>query len=102
MYDIGRNLVADPLKRFSIGDRTKGLKYGDDGSFTVYIQSERPPKDLESNWLPAPPARLVMRLRAYSPRKVIVDHGYRWPPVRKSGEWKGERRMDRRQSFKGG
>ena len=40
--DMGQNLVADPLKRFSIGDRTKGLKYGDDGSLTVYIQSERP------------------------------------------------------------
>ena len=79
-----------------------GLKYGDDGSLTVYIQSERPPKDLESNWLPAPPDRFVMILRAHSPRKVIVDHSYRWPPVRKIGEWKGERRMDRRQSFKGG
>ena len=69
-----------------IGDRTRGLKYGDDGSLTVYIQSERPPNDLESNWLPAPLDRFVMILQAYSPRKVIVDHSCQWPPVQKTGE----------------
>ena len=86
MYDMSQNLVTNPLKRFRIGDRTRGLTYGDDGSLTVYIQSERPPNDLESNWLPAPLDRFVMILRAYSPRKVIVDHSYQWPPVQKPGE----------------
>ena len=86
MYDMSQNLVTNPLMRFRIGDRTRGLTYGDDGSLTVYIQSERPPNDLESNWLPAPLDRFVMILRAYSPRKVIVDHSYQWPPVQKPGE----------------
>ena len=86
MYDMSQNLVTNPLKRFRIGDRTRGLTYGDDGSLTVYIQSERPPNDLESNWLPAPLDRFVMILRAYSPRKAIVDHSYQWPPVQKPGE----------------
>ena len=86
MYDMSQNLVTNPLKRFRIGDRTRGLTYGDDGSLTVYIQSERPPNDLESNWLPAPRDRFVMILRAYSPRKVVVDHSNQWPPVQKTGE----------------
>jgi hypothetical protein len=35
MYGIDQNLVANPLNRFSIGDRTNGLKYGGDGSPTI-------------------------------------------------------------------
>ena len=32
MYDLNtRLLVENPINRYSIGDRTDGLKYGDDG-----------------------------------------------------------------------
>ncbi len=31
-------LVANPIERYSIGDRTPGLKTGEDGSVTIYIQ----------------------------------------------------------------
>src|SRR5262249_14139724 len=76
MYGIDQNLVANPLNRFNIGDRTQGLKYGGDGSLTIYIQSERPPKEHESNWLPAPQDRFVLAMRAYSPKKPILDLSY--------------------------
>jgi len=46
-------LVHNPIKRYAIGDRTKGLKYGKHGSLSFYIQHESPGKDKESNWLPA-------------------------------------------------
>ena len=47
-------MVANDLKRYSIGDRTPGLKTNEDGSLDLYIQHESPGKDKESNWQPAP------------------------------------------------
>jgi hypothetical protein len=44
-----RFLYANPISRYSIGDRTKGLVYGKDGSLTVYVSHEPPGKDKESN-----------------------------------------------------
>jgi hypothetical protein len=83
MYGVDQNLVSNPINRFAIGDRTKGLKYGDDGSLTIYIQAERPPEAQASNWLPAPADRFVLAMRAYSPKQSILDLSYQWPPVRK-------------------
>jgi hypothetical protein len=93
MYGIDQNLVANSLNRFNIGDRNKGLKYGDDGSLTIYIQSERPPKEQEPNWLPAPADRFVLAMRAYAPRKSVLDLTYKWPPVQKVEEGAGGRAL---------
>ena len=35
-------LVANAIDRFSIGDRTPGLVYNDDGSVTIYMQKDSP------------------------------------------------------------
>ena len=35
-------LVANPIQRYSIGDRTPGLQYGADGSLTIYMQKDSP------------------------------------------------------------
>jgi hypothetical protein len=48
MYNLEYNLVANPINRYSLGDRS-GMKTAPDGSLTVYVQSEP-----LSNWLPAP------------------------------------------------
>lgn len=76
-------LVANPISRYSIGDRTKGLVTAPDGSLTIYMQNQSPGKDKESNWLPAPdgPFRLVMRL--YMPKQSVTN--MQWaPPAIKS------------------
>ena len=53
MYDLPDfYLVANPISRYSIGDRTPGLRRNSDGSLTILIQNQ-PPADT-SNWLPAP------------------------------------------------
>ena len=54
MYGADFQLVKNPIDRFSIGDRTKGLTYNADGSLDIYIQHAAPAGH-ESNWLPSPP-----------------------------------------------
>jgi hypothetical protein len=49
MYNLKTRLLVDnPIDRYSIGDRTEGLKYGRDGGLTIYVQKESPGKDRET------------------------------------------------------
>jgi hypothetical protein len=77
-------LVENALKRYSIGDRTPGLKYGADGSQTIYLQGNSPGAAKEANWLPAPQTgnfRPTMRL--YQPQHPILDGSYILPAIRR-------------------
>lgn len=58
MYDQTFNFTENALNRYSIGDRTEGLKKDADGGLTIYIQRASPGKDKESNWLPSTRAAL--------------------------------------------
>ena len=60
-------MVENPIKRYSIGDRTRGLRYEDDGALTIYIQHASPGPGKESNWLPCPIGPFVLALRNYWP-----------------------------------
>ena len=84
MYDLKTRLLVDnPIDRYSIGDRTKGLQYGPDGSLTIYVQKDSPGKDKESNWLPAPDGPMSIISRMYGPDPSILDGNYKFPdPVR--------------------
>jgi hypothetical protein len=77
-------LVANPIDRYSIGDRTPGLRYGDDGSVTLYLQAESPGPEIESNWLPSPKGRFRPVLRSYQPAAAILSGEYRLPSLRKT------------------
>lgn len=69
MYGTNFQLVENEIDRFAIGDRTKGLKYNDDGSLTIHIQHQAP-QGLESNWLPSPPEGLFrINYRIYLPNE---------------------------------
>ena len=78
MYGLDANLVDNPIDRYSIGDRTPGLKYGIDGSLTLYLQHVSPGKDRESNWLPAPNGNFYVSVRTYRPREEISNGS--WAP----------------------
>jgi hypothetical protein len=85
MYDLPEYyLVANPISRYSIGDRTPGLHRDADGSLTIVIQHE-PPSDT-SNWLPAPAAPFRPILRLYQPRASILNGTYKIPPIVKTPE----------------
>jgi hypothetical protein len=72
-------LVANPINRYSVGDRS-GLVPGADGSITIYIQHTAPAGH-EANWLPAPSGNFMLWLRAYQPGAAILNGTYHVPPV---------------------
>ena len=81
MYDEKTfNLIENPIKRYSIGDRTPGVNYNDDGSLDVYIRHERPDEQ-ESNWLPSPCHEFYIILRLYNPKKSALDLTWQVPGI---------------------
>ena len=83
MYDLPDfYLVANPIDRYSIGDRTPGLRRDGDGSLTIVIQHEQPADT--SNWLPAPAAPFRPIMRLYQPRAAVLDRSYKIPPITKA------------------
>ena len=82
MYGLpDRQLVANEIKRYSIGDRTAGLVTAEDGSLTLYIQHDRPEGDEAANWLPAPAGPFFMVGRFYGPQSGLIDGSYAIPKV---------------------
>jgi len=68
MYSTTGFFVANPLERFTLGNRSN-LHFNEDGSLDMYLQSEQPTSEASlDNWLPAPagPFQLIMRLYGVS------------------------------------
>jgi hypothetical protein len=84
MYDAHEfYLVDNVIHRYSIGDRTPGLKYAADGSVTIYMQKDNPGPEKESNWLPTPQTgnfRPIMRM--YQPQEPLLDGSYHLPGIK--------------------
>lgn len=76
-----RFLFDNPLNRYSIGDRTKGLVFGDDGSLTIYVGHESPGKDKEANWLPAPEGKFSLAARIYGPSADAIAGKWQLPKL---------------------
>ncbi len=83
-YNLKYNLVANPINRYSVGDRS-GLKRDADGGLTIYLQKDSPGADKESNWLPAPDGPFFLFLRAYLPGEDIVNQTWQPPKIRAVG-----------------
>ena len=71
VYNSKDQFVPNPLKRYSLGDRSP-LHKNSDGSFVIYV-SPKPPKDID-NWLPSPEGGepIVLTLRMYAPLPEAV------------------------------
>jgi hypothetical protein len=85
MYDASEFfLVANPIDRYSIGDRTPGIHTADDGSLTIALQREEPAgPEARANWLPTPDGEFRPILRMYEPDGSVFDGGYELPPITK-------------------
>ena len=81
LYNAKHFFHPNPLNRFSLGTKNKTLKYGADGSLTLYLGSNSPGKDEEANWIPAPAKTFSLLLRNYWPDKAIIDGTWVPPDV---------------------
>ncbi len=72
----------NPLKRYAIGDRSKGLKRRRDGGVDVWIGRTDPGGERTANWLPAPKAGpWMVTWRAYLPRPALINGEWRLSPI---------------------
>lgn len=83
MYDVPDfYLVDNPIDRYSVGDRTPGLVYEDDGSLIITISHSRPVgRRSQANWLPAPDGDFRPVLRMYEPGPDVLSTRYQIPPI---------------------
>ncbi|MEY8143918.1 DUF1214 domain-containing protein [Falsihalocynthiibacter sp. CO-5D18] len=66
MYDPDLFFVPNEIDRYELSQRND-LVAGADGSIEVYLQSEKPSKDKQANWLPAPKGKFTLVMRLYDP-----------------------------------
>jgi hypothetical protein len=85
MYDRRSFLVANPIDRYALGDRTRGLRRDRDGSLTIYVQRAAPRGARRANWLPAPAGPFRLTLRLYEPRAAALTGAWRPPAIRRTG-----------------
>lgn len=52
-----------------------------DGSPDILIQHEAAAGPLAANWLPSPSGPMRLSLRAYLPRKGLLDRTWHIPPI---------------------
>ena len=72
--------VANPIGRYSIGDRTPGLRHEADGGLVIRLQASDPGPG--HNWLPAPAGEaFYVVLRLYQPQAEHLAHRYAYPPL---------------------
>ena len=86
MYQVtpeGQYFFFDnPIDRYAIGDRTRGLQRGADGSLDIWISRNNPGGERAANWLPAPSTdKFGLSLRAYLPKFELLDGRYLLPAV---------------------
>lgn len=78
----GQYLLDNPVNRYAIGDRTKGMKRNADGSLDIWLQPADPGPDKRANWLPTPEKnRFYLMARAYQPWPEVLDSSWILEPV---------------------
>ena len=79
----GRLFFAEnPIGRFAIGDRTRGIAVQADGSMDIWLQRNEPTDpQRRRNWLPAPAGPMHLSLRAYLPKPALRDGTAELPTV---------------------
>lgn len=78
-YGPDMYLVDNEIDRWSIGDRTPGLRRAADGGLTITVGGPRPAED--GNWLPAPEGSYRLGLRVYEGLPEVVDATWFPPPL---------------------
>ncbi|MFY0732487.1 DUF1254 domain-containing protein [Pseudomonas sp. NFX15] len=74
-------LVANPIQRYALGDRSPGLQYDADGGLTLILQTDTPKTAPPGNWLPTPTGPFNLLLRLYLPKGAALDGSYQLPTI---------------------
>jgi len=84
LYNEHHFFAPNEIKRYSLGTKNKTLKYNQDGSLTLYVQTDAPPAAQRDNWLPAPKdGDFSLYVRAYWPQTPVIDGSWTPPAVEK-------------------
>ena len=76
------NLIPNPAGRYSVSDRSPGLRRDPGGGLTIHLQPESPGRKKEANWLPTSATEdWFVILRLYRPQPPVVDASWRCPGI---------------------
>jgi hypothetical protein len=82
LYNRHHFFEPNPIRRYSVGTKSKALKRHLDGSLTIYLQADPPPGEQFDNWLPAPKdSDFSLCIRSYWPTVEITDGSWTPPAV---------------------
>ncbi|AYN04178.1 DUF1254 domain-containing protein [Flavobacterium sp. 140616W15] len=82
-YDAKGAFVANPMNRFTIGNRDSLIRNAD-GSIDIYFQRSYPGKIRENNWLPVSSGEFNIVLRVYSPKEQMLKGKWIIPSIKKT------------------
>jgi hypothetical protein len=80
IYNKHHIFELNDLNRYSLGTKSKDLKFNSDGSLTLYVSTQSPGKEKETNWVPAPEGTFSLYIRAYWGKEAILDRSW-IPPI---------------------
>lgn len=85
LYDGRTQLfIENPLDRYLLNSNmVNDFARGDDGSITLYVTSESPGEELETNWLPPPDGPFYLVMRLYGPEEAALAGRWMPPQIRK-------------------
>ncbi len=82
LYNAHHFFAPNVLRRYSIGTKSRSLRFAADGSLTIRVQAASPGADAQANWLPAPATgAFSLYIRAYWPEPAALDGRWTPPPV---------------------
>ncbi len=83
MYEVdaeGRLFFIDnPISRYAIGNRSKGLVIAPDGALDITLSHARPAN--AANWLPAPRDLFRVTFRGYLPKPALLSGAWTLPAI---------------------
>ena len=80
LYNEHHFFAPNEINRYSLGTKNKTLKYGADGSLTLYVQAD-PPQTQRDNWLPTPKSDFSLYVRAYWAKTAVTEGSWTPPAV---------------------
>ena len=85
VYRLPESLLVDnPLDRYLINSSMlPDLQSDPDGGITIYVQSNSPGEDRETNWLPAPSGPFLAIMRLYWPKPQALSGEWQPPTMRR-------------------